>query len=333
MGEDSLLKVSGLKKWFSCRKGFVDSLFSKDQYVKAVDDVNFVVKKAEIFGLIGESGCGKTTLGRLILRLVKPTAGKVLFENRDMFSIKGRKEMLDFRRKAQMIFQDPYESLSPRSTIFDIISEPLKIHNDVSYKANVRDKVLELLEITGLPPTEEFMSHRPTQLSGGQRQRVLIASRLILRPEFIVADEPVSMLDASLRSSILNLLLDLRKTFKITYLFISHDISLAWYVCDRVAVMYFGKIVETGPTEKIIREPAHPYAKALMGAVPTLDPSAKPHLHIDKLIHGQIASHLDPPSGCKFHPRCPHVTDKCSREEPRSIKLNKDHSVACHLLS
>ena len=332
MSENQILKVENLVKWFPVSKSLLDMLLRKQLFIRAVDGINFEIKKGEFFGLVGESGCGKTTTARLILRVIQPTSGKVYFLGKDIFSIKNRKELLKFRREAHMIFQDPYESLSPRLSIYQILSEPLIIHKVCKDKTE-RDKlIMQILEDVGLPSTKEFLRKRPPMLSGGQRQRVSIARHLVLRPRFVVADEPVSMLDASLRGSILNLMTSLKEKLEITYLLITHDISLAWHVCERIGVMYLGKIVEIGPSEAIIKYPKHPYAQALMSAVPKGDPSTKSYMHIDQKIHGQVPKLTSPPSGCRFHSRCPYAKEKCKMKEPELIKVGKDHYVACHYI-
>jgi peptide/nickel transport system ATP-binding protein len=329
MESDIILKVSDLTKWFSPRKRLTGGLFSKKVYVKAVDHITFKVRRGEIFGLVGESGCGKTTTGRLILRLIRPTSGSACFEGRDVFSLEG-KDLHRFRREAQMIFQDPYSCLSPRLTTYDLISEPLKFHAKIN-EAERRGKVIRALNIVDLPTTDEFMKKHPPQLSGGQRQRVMIARSLILSPKLLIADEPVSMLDASLKSSILNLLLDLRKETHLTYVLITHDLSVTWYMCDHVSVMYLGKIVESGTPERLIRKPIHPYTQALTSAVPTTDPSGKSSRNLADKIHGEIPALINPPSGCRFHPRCPYAKEICKIKEPEVIGVGADHTVACHL--
>jgi len=324
--DEIILEAKNLKKWFTLTTGFM-SMFTPKKSVKAVDDISFKVKTGEIFGLIGESGCGKTTTGRLVLRLIEPTDGKVYFEGEDIFSMDNKK-LLEYRRKAQIIFQDPFGSLSPRSTILGLVSEPLVIHK-ICNKSEVKKRVIEILDKVGLPTTQEFLTKRPVQLSGGQRQRVAIARCLILGPKFLVADEPVSMLDASIRGSLINLMLELRDKFNVTYLFITHELSVAWHMCDRIAVMYLGKIVESGPIEDVIKSPKHPYTQALMVAVPTLDTSQKFYLDVEKKIRGYISSSIYPPSGCRFHPRCPYAIKRCSEKEPELIEIKKDHEVAC----
>jgi oligopeptide/dipeptide ABC transporter ATP-binding protein len=239
--------------------------------------------------------------------------------------------MLKFRREIQIIYQDPYKSLSPRLNIYDLISEPLKFFKITATKTEIKEKVKEILEVTGLPLENEFMFKHPLQLSGGQRQRVEIARRLILNPKFLVADEPVSMLDASVKGSILNLLADLKKKFNLTVLLITHDLSIAWHLCDRIEVMYLGKIVEIGSTEDVVREPLHPYTKALMSVVPTLDPQTKAYIDIEKKISGMVSSAANVPSGCRFHPRCNYKTARCVDVEPEPVNVGKDHKVICHL--
>ena len=326
---EEILKVVNLRKWFELRAGFLSSLLSKKKlFVKAVDKINFEIKRGEIYGLVGESGSGKTTTGRTILRLIEPTEGKVFFEGKEITSIP-QEEFKPLRRHMQMIFQDPYESLNPRMTIGDIVEEPLVIQK-IGEANERREAVYKALEDVELIPPEEFIYRFPHELSGGQRQRVAIARALILNPKFIVADEPVSMLDVSIRAEVLNVMLDLRDKYKVTILYITHDLALARHICDRIAVMYLGKIMEIGDVEKIVYEPLHPYTKALIEAVPVPDPSSK---RSEVVIKGEIPSPVNPPSGCRFHTRCPaYMGDICKTKEPEIVKVD-DRYVACHLYS
>jgi len=325
---DPLVVVQNLKKWFPVRLGFFESIFSRKQlYVKAVDGINFKIYRKEIFGLVGESGSGKTTTGKVLVRLLDPTDGKILFEGNDITSLSGI-ELRNIRQKMQIIFQDPYESLNPRMTIFDIVAEPLKVLKLCS-GTELEERVYKALENVELVPPEEFIFRFPHELSGGQRQRVATARALIVNPKFIVADEPVSMLDVSIRAEILNLMFDLMEKFKVSFLYITHDIALARHVCDRIAVMYLGKIVEKGSTEDIVYNPLHPYTHALMKAVPNPDPNAD---RIEVVIKGEIPSAINPPSGCKFHTRCHRcIGDICKTKEPELKEVEKGHWVACHL--
>ncbi len=324
-----VVRVENLKKWFPLRRGLSDIIFRRPRrYVKAVDGVSFEIRKGEIFALAGESGCGKTTTGRTILRLIEPTGGKVEFLGRDVTKL-DKKEMKEFlRRKAQIIFQDPYESLNPRKTVEDIVGEPLEVHGLVDTKAEKREVVSKYLEEVGLTPPEDFIFRFPHELSGGQRQRVAIARALVLEPEFIVADEPVSMLDMSIRASILNLMLDLRDKRGLSYLFITHDLATAKYVADRLAIMYLGKIVEIGPAVEVIDNPLHPYTQALISAVPVPDPR---HKIGDIPIKGEVPSPIDIPPGCRFHPRCVKAFEPCDKEVPELREIEPNHFVACHL--
>jgi oligopeptide/dipeptide ABC transporter ATP-binding protein len=325
--QEKLIEATNLKKWFPLRTGFFSTLLKKELYVKAVDNVSFYVRKREIFGLAGESGSGKTTTGKLLIRLIDPTSGKIMFKGEDIAKYPDSK-LKSYRKKVQIVFQDPYESLNPRMLVEDILSEPLLIHG-ISDEKEIYEKIYNVLEAVKLTPPEEFMLRYPHELSGGQRQRVATARALMLDPEFIVADEPVSMLDVSIRAEVLNVILDLREKFKVAFLFITHDLALARHICDRIAVMYLGKIVEMASVDDLVYNPLHPYTKALINAVPVPDPTAK---RIEVVIKGEIPSPVNPPPGCRFHTRCPSVMgDICRTEEPELIELKKDHYVACHL--
>ncbi|MFQ6135763.1 MAG: ABC transporter ATP-binding protein [Candidatus Hydrothermarchaeales archaeon] len=318
-----LVKVQNLKKLFPVRKGF----FSRGvDYVHAVDEVSFEIARGRIFGLVGESGCGKTTCGKLLVRLLDSTSGSIYLEDRDIAGLEG-KELKEFRKNVQMIFQDPYESLNPRFTIFDTIAEPLVIQNIGTFEERV-EAVTKALNVVDLKPPEDFLFRFPHELSGGQRQRVAIARALVVEPKFIVADEPVSMLDASIGAGIMNLMLELRDKFNLTYVFITHDLAVGRYICDSIAVMYLGKIVEMAPKEEIINDPKHPYTEALLSAVPVPDPRVKKER---VLLKGEVPSPLSPPTGCRFHTRCPYKMEICSREEPKLKEIKKGHLVACHL--
>jgi peptide/nickel transport system ATP-binding protein len=322
-----IVKVEQLKKYFPVQKSFLEQLFvRKKSYVKAVDDITFSVKTREIFTLAGESGCGKTTTGRLIVRLLEPTAGEICFKDVDLTKLKGEKLRL-LRRKMQIIFQDPYASLNPRMRIIDAVGHPLEIHG-LAKGEEKKKMVSEVLEKVELTPPEQFINLYPHQLSGGQRQRVALARSIILKPEFIVADEPVSMIDVSLRTTLIDLMLNFRKELGLTYLFITHDLAVAKYISDRIAIMYLGKIVEMGDKESLFSNPMHPYTQALLSAIPVPDPKRK-----SKRIEltGEVPSAINIPTGCRFHPRCPYKKDECSKKEPRITEVEKEHLVACHV--
>ena len=317
---DVLLKVEHLRKWFPVAKWF----YEKQRYVKAVDDVSFEVKKGETLGLVGESGCGKSTLARVVLQLIKRNEGSVEFDGRELTTLK-KKELNKIRKEMQIVFQDPFKSLHPRMRVGKSIGAPLEISRTITDKAERRKRVLELMTRVGL--NAEQYDRYPHEFSGGQRQRIVIARALATNPKLLVCDEPVSALDVSVRAQVLNLLKELQREFDLTYIFISHDLSVVEYVCDRIAVMYLGKIVELGTTEQIFSDPKHPYTVALLSAAPDLnDP------HKDRIIlEGDIPSPIDPPSGCRFHTRCPHATERCARECPSTVDLGNGHSVACFL--
>ncbi|MBN1284532.1 MAG: ABC transporter ATP-binding protein [Anaerolineae bacterium] len=328
MTEDgTLLQVSDLKKHFPI---YSQGVFRRQavNYVRAVDGVSFTIKRGEVLGLVGESGCGKTTTGRVILRALKPTGGEVLFQDRDKGEVDlarlDRAELRDIWRNIQLIFQDPYSSLNPRMTLEQIVGEPL--HNyDILHGGALHDRVAELLRLVGLRP--EYMSRYPHAFSGGQRQRIGIARALALNPQMIICDEPVSALDVSIQAQILNLLQDLQAQFQLTYLFISHDLSVVRHLSDRVAVMYVGKIVEIADTEELFNSIRHPYSEALLSSAPTPDPRAK-RKHIP--LKGEVPDPANPPSGCYFHPRCQYVKDRCKVETPPLRETTPGHWAACH---
>jgi oligopeptide transport system ATP-binding protein len=318
-----LLEVRGLAMHFPVSEGIV--LSRKIGDVKAVDGVDFTINRGETLGLVGESGCGKTTTGRCILRLERPTAGEILFDGRDVNRMQ-RSELVALRRRMQVIFQDPYSSLNPRMKVGDIIAEPIKVHGVEPDAARRRARVRELLAVCGLDP--KFTDRYPHEMSGGQRQRVGIARALALDPEFIVCDEAVSALDVSIQAQVVNLLEDLRERFGLTYLFIAHDLSVVRHLCQRVAVMYLGRIVEMADNNELFDNPLHPYTQALLSAVPIPDPriEAMREFHPPK---GEVPSPLNPPPGCVFHPRCPMAVEGCRRERPVLRELRPGHWVAC----
>jgi len=322
----ALLKVVDLKKYFPVQRTFIDRLLAgRVDWIKAVDGVSFSVEKGEIFCVVGESGCGKTTLGKLTIRLVEPSSGKIFFDGIEITKLKSG-QMRALRRRMQIIFQDPYASLNPRMKIGDIVGHGLEIHN-IARGEQKKKIVLEILEKVGLSPPEQFYDKYPHQLSGGQRQRAAIARALVLNPDYIVADEPTSMLDVSVQAEILNLMLRLKREFGLTYLFITHDLAVASYMADRIAVMYLGKFVELAPKKELLTNPRHPYTKALLSAIPYPDPDHK----IGEIpIKGVVPSPVNIPPGCRFHPRCPFADKICMREEPQLIEIAPNHFVACH---
>ncbi|MBC7331079.1 MAG: ABC transporter ATP-binding protein, partial [Synergistetes bacterium] len=308
------------------RRGLIGSLFSRGGiFIRAVDDVSFDIASGETLGLIGESGSGKTTVGRLLVRLLEPTEGRIFFDGEDITLLSG-KELRERRRKFQIIFQDPMASLCPHMKIGEAVRHPLVIHG-IGTEREQKNKVLKMLERMGLSPPDAFYDKYPHELSGGQRQRVVIARALILRPKFVVADEPLSMLDVSVRAKLLELMIELKRELNLTYLFITHDLSTAKYICDKIAVMYLGKIVEFGRLRDLYLYPAHPYTKALLSAIPVPDVKAK---RGEILLSGEIPNPIDLPSGCRFHPRCPSAKEECLVKEPEMREVSSEHWVACH---
>ncbi|MEM2227343.1 MAG: dipeptide ABC transporter ATP-binding protein [Candidatus Bathyarchaeia archaeon] len=319
----NILEVNNLRKLFPIKEGI---LGKTKGYVYAVDGVSFNLKKGETLGLVGESGCGKTTVGRCILRLIEPTEGEIIFNGVNITSLPPS-EMRKFRREMQIVFQDPYASLNPRWTIKNIISEPLLIHG-LAKRNELYEKVLELLLKVGL--SEDHLYRFPHEFSGGQRQRICIAKALALKPKFIVLDEPTSSLDVSVQAQILNLLMDLQQELKLSYLFISHNLSVIKHVSNRIAVMYLGKIVELAEKEDLFTNQIHPYTKALFSAIPIPDPELTRKRN-KIILKGDVPSPINPPSGCRFHPRCEYAMDICQKQEPKLIEVKKNHLVACFL--
>jgi oligopeptide transport system ATP-binding protein len=320
MNNRDLLVIQGLKKYFAIGGGF---LRGHPLYLKAVDGVDFTVKSGETFGLVGESGCGKTTLGRCVLRLEEPTEGCIFFDGRDILAY-DRRQLQTARRDMQIIFQDPYSSLNPRKKVRRLIGEAFTVHKTLSKKEHAQ-RVNELTNLVGIRP--EQIDRYPHEFSGGQRQRICVARALALNPKLIIADEPVSALDVSIQAQILNLLVELQKRFSLTYLFISHDLSVVRHLCDRVAVMYTGRIVELAPAGDLFHRPLHPYTQALLSAVPKAGPRKQ-----DKYVHlqGEVPSQISPPGGCSFHPRCTQKKDICIQRQPGLIENEPGHWIACH---
>lgn len=322
MNKEVLLEVKGLKKWFPVD----DKVFgSPTTFVKAVDGVSLSIYKGEVLGLVGESGCGKTTISRSILRLIEPTEGSIVFDGQDILKLK-KNEIRKMRSQIQMIFQDPYSSLSPRMKIGETIAEPLEIHK-IGTKESRKQKVEEIIEIVGLDRSHAY--RYPHEFSGGQRQRIGIARVLVINPKFIICDEPVSALDVSIRSQILNLLIELKHKFSLTMLFISHDLSVVEYLCDRIVVMYLGKVMEIAKKEDLYRNPLHPYTNALLSAIPIPDPE---HKKERILLEGDAPNPMNPPEGCRFCTRCSKAQGICYKTEPSLIDMGNEHSVACHFV-
>lgn len=316
-GED-LIRIEGLSKEFDVGKGFL----SKGRKLKAVDQVSLEIRRGETLGLVGESGCGKSTLGRCILRLIEPTGGKVFYKDQNLLEL-DRESMRKMRRRLQIIFQDPYASLNPRMTVMEIIKAPLDVFHMGTEQERIQ-KVMEISQVVGI--REEYMHRYPHQFSGGQRQRIVIARALALDPEFIVCDEPVSALDVSIRSQVLNLIRDIQKAYHLSYLFISHDLSVVKHISDRVAVMYLGSIVEMADKTELFSNPRHPYTQALMSAIPVPDVDVE---RKEIYLEGDVPSPVDPPAGCRFHTRCRYATEACRRARPELTDIGNGHYTAC----
>lgn len=320
---EPILEVSGLKMHFPVKDGI---MLRTSKFNKAVDDVSFHIMPGETLGLVGESGCGKSTLGRCIARLYQPTAGSIKFEGNEITGL-GSRALMPYRQHIQMIFQDPMESLNSRHTIGDILEEPFIIHK-IGDKVSRKKRVKELLEIVGLPARS--VSRYPFEFSGGQRQRICIARSIALNPKLIICDEPVSALDVSIQSQILNLMNDLQQEFDLSYLFIAHDLAVVKHISDRIAIMYLGRIAESGEGQEIYKNPLHPYTRSLMSAIPVPDPHRKIKRQI---ISGDVPSPIDPPSGCTFHPRCPEMIDECKNMAPSLETITQGHKASCHLIA
>jgi len=318
---EPILRLENIKTYYILRKGLFGKLI-----VKAVDGVSLEFRPGEIIAIVGESGCGKTTLGRTSLKLVEPVAGKIIFEGQDITHYKG--DLKWFRKKAQIVFQDPFQALNPYHSIYDILSEPLIIFGEKD-KSVIEDKIVKALKEVKMTPPEEFLTKYPHMLSGGQRQRIVIARALLLDPIYLVADEPVSMIDASSRAEILTLFRSIQKKREMSIMYITHDIATTKYFSDWIAVMYAGKIIEYGPTREVLKNPLHPYTKALIAAVP--DPDPENRFKMRPVVPGEPPNPINPPPGCRFHPRCPRRFDPCDKEEPPLKEVEKNHYVACFL--
>jgi peptide/nickel transport system ATP-binding protein len=321
-----LVEILDLKKWYPVQKSFLDQILAGHiDYIRAVDGVSFNIYKGEVFGLAGESGSGKSTIGKNVIGLIKPTEGKIIFDGINLTSLSDE-NLRKLRRRMQVIFQDPMASLNPRMTLGESVSHGLKIHYP-ERSSEYRELTLMIFEKVGLTPSRYFINKYPHQISGGQRQRVVIARALITNPDLILADEPIAMADVSVRALLLDLMLQLRKEFNLTYLFITHDLATAKYICDRIGILYLGKMVELGNLTDIFSKPLHPYTQALLAAVPVPNPQKR---RTHSMPAGEIPNPINPPTGCRFHPRCPIAKEDCSKEEPLLRELLPKHQVACH---
>ena len=314
-----LIEARNLSKSFAIGGGFL----AKKKVVRAVEDVSLQIQRGETFGLVGESGCGKSTIGRTLLRLYEPTSGQIFFEGSDIT----KANMRPYRKKMQIVFQDPYASLDPRMTVGDIVGEPLDIYHAYESKAERREKILELLNLVGL--NSEHMNRYPHEFSGGQRQRVSIARSMALRPDFMVCDEPISALDVSIQAQVINMLMELQQKLNMTYLFIAHDLNVVRHISKRVGVMYLGSLVEVCDANELYKNPLHPYTQALLSAIPIPDPNVSRSRH-RVVLEGEVPSPMNPPKGCKFHTRCPYARDICREARPETIEVGQGHTCACH---
>jgi oligopeptide/dipeptide ABC transporter ATP-binding protein len=330
---DELLRLDGLKVHFPVRRSLGAVLTGKKAtYVRAVDGIDLAVRRGEILALVGESGSGKTTTGRVVVKLTRQTAGRITFDGIDVSGLWGTRKLRAYRRRVQLIFQDPYETLNPKHTIGDFVAEPLQVSGRKLSRDERERRVLKALEDAGLRPAADFAARYPHELSGGQRQRAVIAGALVMEPDLVVADEPVSMLDVSIRTELLRLMLDLRRQRGLTYLFITHDLSIAWVIADRIAVMYLGRIMEIGPAEAVIRSPRNPYTQALVSVSPSTDPPDEGSDQQRTILVGETPDAAHIPAGCRFHPRCPMAFDRCRVEEPPLLMVGEGHEAACWLL-